>query len=379
MDTKRRYYQIDILKLLCALLVFFCHTRGFINSNDILSYQTYFENLGGISVHFFFIISGFLMVRSLDKKDYDGQNAGKYSFDFVINKFKKIGLYYIVALLMILFMQYIYIYTKIDTVATQTVFTMQPFDLTIRAIPELFGLTQAGVLFSYNAPVWYISAMLFAMLPLGYLLIKNRDFFIYVFSPFAALILFGFMFQKNDAGLFLSHEVRYGICLGGIIMAICGICFGAVSWILNEKFSNMMDTKLNKILITVVEIGMEVIFFYTWLFRESTKDTLYPLMLLMPIIIAIIFSRKSYISRMFCCKWMGCLSKISELIFLNHYAAMYVVTALFAERGYWFNVSLMAFFTAVFCLINIIVVNVIKSLWKRAGNVESGVGKIGRK
>ena len=45
-----------------------------------------------------------------------------------------------------------------------------------------------------NEPTWYISALFIAMLPLAYIMIKNRDFYVHVFAPITAIILFGYMF-----------------------------------------------------------------------------------------------------------------------------------------------------------------------------------------
>ncbi len=105
-DTKRNY-QIDFLKLICAFLVVINHTQGFnIQFHD----ESWFSNLGWVSVHIFFTISGFLMVKSLKKHNADILDIGKFAFDFVKDKFKRIALPFWIATLMLFFMQYIYIH-----------------------------------------------------------------------------------------------------------------------------------------------------------------------------------------------------------------------------------------------------------------------------
>ncbi len=65
MKSKQRNYQIDVLKFACAICVFFSHTLGFKEVEKGTSVHAYFDHLGWISVHIFFVISGFLMVKNV--------------------------------------------------------------------------------------------------------------------------------------------------------------------------------------------------------------------------------------------------------------------------------------------------------------------------
>lgn len=108
-----RNYQIDVLKLILAILVLLCHTFFFVDPDSV--YYDKLLSFGGMSVHIFFIISGFLMVKGIDRRKYNPDDAGKCSMVYVVGKFKSIALPCIVSTLIILagyilINIYIYIY-----------------------------------------------------------------------------------------------------------------------------------------------------------------------------------------------------------------------------------------------------------------------------
>lgn len=188
LNLSLRNYQIDFLKLIFSICVVIYHSSFLIKEETRFQIPT---ALGWIAVHFFFIVSGFFMTKSITEKKYDPKNAGKMAYDYVIKKFKRIALPYWIATLLFL-ITYIYInYGKVSI-----------FNSLISALPELFAISMSGITLEYNFPVWYISAMFLVMLPLGYLLIKNKDFFLYCFAPLMALFLYGYMYQQENKFLF---------------------------------------------------------------------------------------------------------------------------------------------------------------------------------
>lgn len=102
----RRNYQLDFLKFIFTLLVFWCHTDVFVGENTRISFPII---LGRIATHFFFMISGLFMVNSTMRSNADISNSGKLAIKFVLKKFKGISLQYWVALFIYVL---IYIYIK---------------------------------------------------------------------------------------------------------------------------------------------------------------------------------------------------------------------------------------------------------------------------
>ena len=63
-DDTFRSYQLDFFKFILAIYVFISHTQCFVGENTRIKLPA---NIGGDSVHVFFIISGMLMANSIYK------------------------------------------------------------------------------------------------------------------------------------------------------------------------------------------------------------------------------------------------------------------------------------------------------------------------
>ncbi len=177
-EVNQRNYEIDFLKMIFALFVFVSHTECFIGENTGFSIPIM---LGQVSVHFFFIISGVFMVNTITEKAVISHDIGYASFSFVIKKFKKIALYYWIS-----FFLYLQVYNWVNG--------FNSFGKSLLKIfPEAFLLTTSGLWIEYNISAWYISAMFICMLPLAYMLLKNRSFYIYVFAPLVAILTIAMM------------------------------------------------------------------------------------------------------------------------------------------------------------------------------------------
>lgn len=346
----RRNYQLDFLKFIFTLLVFWCHTNLFIGENTRVKFPLM---LAEVSVHFFFVVSGLLMVNSIMKSAADTSGSGKSAIRFVLKKFKGMSLQYWTAL---------FIFTAIYSGKLGNPIR-EFFAILYRIFPEAFLVSYAGVRIDFNGPTWYLSAMFIVMLPLAYLLYKRKDFFLYIFSPLTAIFSMGYLYQVNNH-YFGGQGKFYGIVLGGIIRALCGLCFGVVAWLIYSKLSRIVRKKSQIILLTVIETLIWVIFFSAWFIVQDEQSTM-SVLLLLPIAIAIAFSGKSYIYRMFGLKWMKYLSSVSLAIYLNHFIARYVVKQCFSGCSYKFGISMMALFTAASCLIYYVIMKLCRSLWNK--------------
>ncbi len=234
------------------------------------------------------------------------------------------------------------------------------WDYTVRVIPELLGVTQAGIGLMYNSPTWYLSAMFIVMLPLSYLFLRNPNLYLYVLAPIGGLFSLSYLNYCWDE--YIPINDSFIIC---IVRAVCGILFGGVAWIIYEKLCVLPENKRLKVLLTIVELILNAAFFYTWIFNSDTRETLFSSLLLIPFIVAIAFSGKSYISRLFEFRFMKYFNSLSFTIFLNHFAAMYVSSALAPNENYFLQTMLMALITAVFSIVNFIAVKIIKCLWEK--------------
>lgn len=88
------------------------------------------------------------------------------------------------------------------------------------------------------------------------------------------------------------------------------------------------------------------------------------MILLLPVVVAITFSGKSYIAGMFQFEWMKCFAPVSLTIYLNHWIGRGLVERYFSEHSYWFCVCMMLFFTLCTSLLRICMSTIGKFIWR---------------
>ena len=109
-------------------------------------------------------------------------------------------------------------------------------------IPQLSLISASGLFdgsYNFVSHLWYLSC-LFMLLPVFYaLLIKNRDFFLYVFAPLSMLLCYGYC-ARAVGHLQLSHALTL-FFIDGMFRAWAGLCGGALVWLLSEKLRRMPE------------------------------------------------------------------------------------------------------------------------------------------
>ena len=346
-----RNYELDLFRIIFIILIFFTHTSNFMKEEG--SFLTYGKLgiWGGVSVHFFFMLSGLLMTDSISRRPVS-ENFGKAAIGFVLHKFKGIvwPLWTAIAIYVGGFTLYMAFTAPEDIIP-----------MYVKIFPELFMVTNSGVMIEYLKLAWYISAMLICMLPLSYLLYIKRDFTVNVFAPLAAILTLGYMYQTCD-GFFVDRLSYIGFFQGGLIRGFCGLCFGICSYSLCERFKRLNANRNMRVLLTVTEILLYVIFFGTLFFLPDNQAVMSVLFIL-PIAMAITFSGKSFLVKAFRWEKMRLLAPLSLYIYLDHGVAHAFVKILFSDRGWGFCAAMMALFTAVFCVLNGVVVYFGKRIW----------------
>lgn len=352
-NSKQRNYELDFWKLLFTICVFICHTYPFINEDTkfIMPWR-----LGTISVHFFFVVSGMLMANSILKREMVGTEYGKLAVDFVLDKIKALA-WEVYAALFIFMAVYGF-----------TIPSEQVPDTLVKSIPEVFFVTRAGMNMNYNGAAWYLSAMFLCMLPMAYLLYKDKDFMLHILAPILAVFTLGYFCQTNNYSL-PELSTMYGPVSGSIYRAVCGLCFGLCAYNMYVRLYSVCVNKNTRILLTITEIFLYGIFFGTWFFIRDNKAVM-SVVLLLPVAVAITFSGKSYIVGLFRFEWMKCFAPISLMIYLNHWIGRVLVQKYFMGNTYGFCVFMMAFFTLCSSLLSMFTIRIGKFIWKKKWKIE---------
>lgn len=359
-----RNYYLDFIKLIFAGFVFISHSlNNFANQNTWIPFDVSVTSMGYVSVHCFFIISGLLMINSYEK--YIGGNdaaaflPGKSALNFVLRKYKSIALPYLTALGINLA-----IYTFVN--GFSKVAPRMPF-LFSEAFLLMQGGAKLGVINFHN---WYISAMLVAMLPLAYILFRNKDFYIHVFAPSGALILLGYFFSSefSSSSHYLDQYAYCGFITGGVIRAAAGICAGAVAYLISEKLREHIVTKKQRLILTISEALLYLIFFAVWFNTKKNEAYSTIAMMLLPLIIAVVFSCKSYTVELFKNKIFSKCGNLALAVYLTHWGAEIIIMNLMPGLSYKVSLALMVGITAVSIILYFLIIKLFRYIGKKDKN-----------
>ena len=171
-SIKKHNGIIGLWKFLFCIMIILHHGKDFNYENS----RRLFVG-GNIAVEFFFIVSGFLMTKSaLNKKDYDKDNLGKETFNFILKKIKVFLPYTITAGIILLIINNVF-----ETISIRN---------NILSILDIFLIEMTGIKIKIlNGPLWYISSMLICMAILYSLIRKYKYNYIYIFVPLCVLLI----------------------------------------------------------------------------------------------------------------------------------------------------------------------------------------------
>lgn len=347
-------YQIDAMKLFFAVCVFLYHARIFAPNGSII--RDISNKFGWFSVHFFFVISGlFMAAHHFREKEYDKSSCGRQSICYIMSKIKSIAPLYLITFA-IDFIVY-YILNIYNNKGENVIITF--INLAAKAIPELFTLQMFGVRpIGVNSITWYLSAMFIAMLPMYYIMNKKPDFFFYILSPILAMSLFAFFYNSGEP--FYDQNNFVFIFTGGFLRAVCGISFGVISYLIADFIKSHFAKK--SLFITAVEVSFSLFFLVIWFMRTLDASILFPASMLFPIILAIVYSDKSYVSVIFRCSIFRYLGRCSMWLYMNHYVARKIIseTWLLNISDYKIKYIFMFAITLLSCLLCYCIMCVIK-------------------
>lgn len=222
MNKVKRNGAIEFWRFIFSICIVLSHTV-YLNSYDkwVFSGGFWFKNFR-IGVEFFFLVSGYLMAKSVEKfkTDLPRENiyvsCGIETKNFILKKLHGFYPEYIFAFcLSIIIMNLIrgaYIFVFPDSI--YEIFLLQ-----------ITGMTSSTVVVGGS---WYLSAMIFSMLILFPILYLKKQMFIYCIAPSVSLFLLGWLYkQEGELGAALQWN---GYISLGLVRSISEICLGAVAY-----------------------------------------------------------------------------------------------------------------------------------------------------
>lgn len=207
----QRNGKIELMRFVFSVIIAGYHLGCSLNFDRELFQKGY------LAVEFFFMVSGFLLAKSLVR--YHSGSSGQLISDslrFMGKKYLSLYRYYAVVIVM----------TCIAWIPVLHLSLKKWLIKVLESLPTFLLVQMAGFRYvDWMVPVWYVSAMLIVMFILTPVLIRwGRTYSLY-FAPVIALLLWGFIWQKS--GHFnVSTEWKDHVLNLGLMRAFADISIG---------------------------------------------------------------------------------------------------------------------------------------------------------
>lgn len=351
----KRCYAVDFWKFLFSIVIVLFHGR--ILGGDYEAGNFVLFPHGNIAVEFFFVVSGFLMAYSEFAKRNRMKEVGTISASckFIVKKYKGLLLPVFASwILTFCTMQIVDGYSKKEVIKNLG-----------SGIFEGLLLNNTGLVgYKCMTHIWYISAMLIAMIFLYPFLYKYKDKFLKYIAPVIGLIFLGYICATYGS-LGDTHE-WIGITYRSNIRAVGEIALGCFIFCLWRKVATIHFTRIGSLILSIIEItGYICSIGFMQVGSDSPID--FTIVFIFAICILITFSGKSSIDNIFFA-WKGWkyFGKLSLYIYLNHWVVKEVLATI--NKSYRELIIIELLVTVVIALIMMKLCDLIKKFYIKYKN-----------
>ena len=192
----------------------------------------------------------------------------------------------------------------------------------------MIGLPDAG----FMGIVWYISSMLLCMAVLFPFLYCNKDLYLRVIAPFAALFSYVWMdcyTGGNGLGMGAVQE-WVGICYFGTVRALGGIALGAIIWSAAEYLRGVHIHKRIRLLLTCVEcLGYAAVVYSSY--SEISGKMTYVMLAALAGSLILTAAGCTYSAKLAGGFWTHYLGRLSMSVYLFQLSAIFITWYLASE------------------------------------------------
>ena len=292
--NKQQAKSAEIWRLLFSISIV-------LNHGQLLPWRPASYHVGNLGVEFFFILSGFLMAKSVWNKG-PCENVGAETIRFLLKKLKSIYPCFLFALAVELFADCV---LRTGENAISPVYL---WDLLFVRAGGLGGTHQMAV-----GASWYLFVMIVGMWILYPLLRKYTDVFCHVIAPLVAVLVFGW-FSAVHGNIGIAFHFERGICLG-LLRGISEMCFGCACYAACQKLQAKGKPSA---IWTVIEISAftATLLIIRFCYRSQLD---FVAIFLIGIGIIAAFSGRSYANAWLKAVNIKWISQFSLALYLNHY------------------------------------------------------------
>ncbi|MGN8773102.1 acyltransferase family protein [Candidatus Weimeria sp. HCP3S3_B5] len=316
MKTYNKNGKIELLRFVfCLTIILFHCSRTFGFSHLSLGdFSVPVLRRGYYGVEFFFVVSGFLMGRSIHKRRKNLRlglvkpvELGRTTIRYMLKKYISIFSYHVFPFIALMVLK----------VVVQDIYDGGAKDVMqyiFNAIPEFFFLQKFGFT-NTNVDVieWYISAMFIAMLLLYPVISKFYYLYTRAIGPLVSLWILGVL--QYNFGTFADQDRWIGFGYVCVFRAIAELSLGASAFEFARTLSHRYFQRRDRIIFTVIEIaGFALTIFYSLSSYTSKYET--HVLMFMTLSIVLAFSGQTIGREEFSNGFVMWLGKISMPMYL---------------------------------------------------------------
>lgn len=235
--TSPRNGKIELLRFIFCMAVLLFHCEKYVLGEPSLEdgYHLSLFCHGSMGVEFFFLVSGFLMAKSISKKIRQQtelqETLAQESLGFLKRKITSIFPMHVMT----------FILAFIAYVLANHMNYIEMMGKAVESIPSFFLIQMSGInLCSPNHITWYISCMLIAMAVLYPLCRKYYEFFTHYLAPLMAILILGGCIATTGRITGVSEWTL--VCYKSVLRAVCEIALGMTGFEIAQYISKQKFT-----------------------------------------------------------------------------------------------------------------------------------------
>lgn len=309
--------KIELYRFIFSIYVLFFHFDKYLLSGTKFGdeFRWAFFPHGAMGVEFFFLVSGWLMAKSVSKLR---SNAPEDKNRFIPSE----GTAFMKHKYLSLMPQHLPAFAI--AFVTYALYNELTLGKTIikagESLPNLLLVQMSGINFTNpNHVEWYLSCMLLAMAIVFPILRAHYEAFTKYIAPLGALLICGWMIYSGGA---LTGVTKWtGLCYRSVLRAVAEISLGTTAYELSNHLGKQELTAVRRIGLTAAEIAC---FLLTTLYVVTAFPTHFEvyILALQFIMVTIAFSGVSFGTKALSNRFFGFLGKLSLPIYLSQVSAI---------------------------------------------------------
>lgn len=303
LNKNGRNGKIEFWRFIFSVIIVIHHSRSLLGDENC-------KFLGGsFAVEFFFLVSGYLMMQSIERTTIGPSSTngiGKETLLFLWKKVKSVYpgvlIAWIIALVFVSFAR------NKSLLGFVTLAIDSFFEVTVLKMSGLHSISLNGV-------TWYISSMLLSMAILYPLIRKYPDIMKYIGVPLIVLLSLGYL--GGNFGGPRDPLGWVGFTKKGNLRALGELSLGVICYGGAFKLSQIRFSRLGKICIALAEWCFYIIvILFMYYMKSSGRDFFF--LLIMALAVMLSFSHQGADASFFDRPFFAWLGKYSFFLYLGH-------------------------------------------------------------